>query len=96
MKQIKTQIPAGIPVPKFQLFQPVVFNTSKGKPVQAVITGMFYADFATAMLERCDMVGWRYELNKAIGKSEQELLDLIDAEVTFNAYEDALTPVSDE
>lgn len=96
-KIIKTKIPSDVPVPKFRLFQRVRYqDRPKDKGTTGVITGMYYVDFATAMLERMSTTGWRYELNKAMGKPNQELLKLIDVEITFTAYEENLVAIGEE
>ena len=93
-------LPAGIPAPKFQLFQKVKHVEKccgkKERTIIATISGLSYIDFNTAILTDLGFMGWQYELNIVIGKSQDEVLSMTRHDVTFNAYENELALAGEE
>lgn len=75
-QMIMSTLPANIPTPQFELFQKVRVVRSSRVRV-GVITGFYYDDLNTALLNQTGCVGWHYVINYAVCASEKQLLTLI-------------------
>lgn len=70
-------VPDHIEPPRFNLFQKV---RVKGRT--AVVSGLYYSDFNTAVTEQSGYVGWNYVVNYVMDKPQDQLLRLINTLAT--------------
>lgn len=95
---MQIDLPKGVPAPKFKHFQQVRCCCAKRSGASDsvyTVTGVTYSDFHTALLEETCYVGWRYEVSRVYGKTQEEILEAFGADPTFFMYENNLVAVEE-
>ncbi|NEQ45590.1 MAG: hypothetical protein F6K00_19425 [Leptolyngbya sp. SIOISBB] len=76
-RQIITQLPPGMPLPAFDLFQPVRWEDYRGT-TKGHVVGRYWIDVNTAVLELGRVEpGWHYQVSRVYGVTD--LKELIGA-----------------
>ncbi|MEM6432238.1 MAG: hypothetical protein AAF773_00045 [Cyanobacteria bacterium P01_D01_bin.115] len=66
------QIPADIPLPDFDLFQPVQWDDYRGTATGTVI-GMYWVDHNTALMAQIEP-GWHYMVSRIFGVTDTRVV----------------------
>lgn len=76
-EQISFNLPEGVQLPRFQPFQVV---RVRGRT--AIVSGIYYTDFNTAIAEQSGYMGWNYVINYVMEKPKDQFLKLIGTDPT--------------